>query len=34
VVRDRFLRKAADFSLKVLVATVLLLVLGFVFGLI
>ncbi len=34
VARDRMLRKAADFSLKVLVAAVGLLLLGFLFGLI
>lgn len=34
VARDRFLRKAADFSLKILVGSVVLLVLGFVLGLI
>jgi hypothetical protein len=34
VIRDRFLRKAADFSLKVLVAAVLIFAVGFAFGLI
>jgi len=34
VLRDRWLRKAADFSLKLLVTAVLILVLGFALGLI
>jgi hypothetical protein len=34
VLRDRWLRKAADFSLKLLVTAVVILVLGFVLGLI
>jgi hypothetical protein len=34
VVRDRWLRKAADFSLKLLVTAVVILVLGFALGLI
>ncbi len=34
IARDRWLRKAADFSLKLLAATVLLLILGFAIGVI